>query len=298
MMETALSTIQSVFKRLNLSYPTSLLSQTDPAKLEQIEWLYQTCEELRRMGPFRQQIVTHDFSTTSSINTYPLPGHYYETVPLTHYNQDTNWKLIGPLPDYVFQDFKEGAAALPSEYIWRIKGFDENSSSASGRQIELYPTPTATENLTFDFVSAHLFVPPNWAASTAYTSGDYVNLNGRIYLCDTNGTSGSTGPTGTDDDQSDGSTQWDHYDQPYDIINSDSDVCIFDADVVKLGIRAKYFEDREKPLANRAMSEYNKAIEKMRYRWEGQTRARGDLRGIGGRGLHRPYVQPGSWSWV
>lgn len=297
MRKTALNIVESVFKRMNIPYLTSLVSQTDPAYLEQIEWLYQTCEELRRKGPFRQQITTHDFATVASTNTYPLPGDFQEAIPLSFYNENTNWKLIGPFPDSLFLEFKEGVASIPSEYIWRIKGFDENTNSASGRQIEVFPTPSAAETLSFDYITGHLFIPPGWAPSTLYTSGDYVNLNGRIYLCDTNGTSGSTGPTGTDDNQSDGTTQWDHYDSPYETIQDDSDTCIFDADIVKLGVRARFLQEREKPSADAAFAEYYESWDSMRFRWEGQTRAKGDVK-IRRSGTMRPYTQPGSWSWV
>ena len=53
---------------------------------------------------------------------------------------------------------------------------------------------------------------PNWAASTAYVVGDQVkNDSGKIYTCDTAGTSaGSGGPTGTGSDITDNTARWDY----------------------------------------------------------------------------------------
>ena len=53
---------------------------------------------------------------------------------------------------------------------------------------------------------------PNWAASTAYAVGDKVkNDSGKIYTCDTAGTSaGSGGPTGTGSDITDNNARWDY----------------------------------------------------------------------------------------
>ena len=53
---------------------------------------------------------------------------------------------------------------------------------------------------------------PNWAASTAYVVGDKVkNDSGKIYTCDTAGTSaGSGGPTGTGSDIADNNARWDY----------------------------------------------------------------------------------------
>jgi len=56
------------------------------------------------------------------------------------------------------------------------------------------------------------FDAPNWAASTAYVVGDKVkNDSGKIYTCDTAGTSaGSGGPTGTGSDIADNNARWDY----------------------------------------------------------------------------------------
>lgn len=297
MRKTALSICQNVFYRINEPAISTLLSLTEQGDLQVRQILYDVCRHLRREGPFRQQIQNHSFATVASTNTYPLPRSYYKAVPWTFYNQNSNWQLIGPLSDAEFQAYKVGELYIPTEFVWRIAGFDENALSESGRQIEIYPTPSAVVTLSFDFVTGHLFVPPNWASSTAYVIGDYVNVNGRIYLCDTNGTSGSTPPSGTDDNQSDGTTQWDHYDDPYDTIQDDADYCIFDADLVELGLRAWYAEEQGGAIAQRAEARFLREIDVMRYRFDGQSSARGDQSSAGGGTMHRPYVSPGSWSF-
>lgn len=293
MMRGALSITNSVCYRLTQNDLTSLLSGQTSDVLQWLHILYDICEELRREGPFRQQIRRYDLTTSSSVNTYPLPGDYWEPIPMTFYNSTNNRRLVGPISDHEFMEYKEGLSSVPYEYVWRIIGFDENTESTEGRQIELYPTPSATESLVIEYVSGNLFIPPNWAPSTVYASGDFVNVNGNIYLCDTNGTSGSTPPSGTDNNQTDGTTQWDYYSLPYETIADDTDTPIFDADLIKLGLKAKWIEANngayEKP-----NFDYNKAKDKSKIRWQGQTRASGH-RSSGSR-VHRPYVKPGSWS--
>ncbi len=63
-----------------------------------------------------------------------------------------------------------------------------------------------------DEKTVHIGAKP-WVASTAYVVGDQVvNDSGKIYQCDTAGTSaGSGGPSGTGSDISDGSARWDYY---------------------------------------------------------------------------------------
>lgn len=295
-MKTALSIVKAVQRRLNEPEISSLTGITDQDDLQILHLLYQVTEDLRRKGPFRQQVQTHDFDTVSSTNSYPLPGDFYEAMPRTYYNQDTDWRLIGPLTDAEFMAYKEGELYIPTEYVFRIKGFDQNSLSTTGRQIELYPTPSSAENLTFEYISSNMFLPPNWAASTAYTTSDWVNVNGRIYKCSSNGTSGSTPPSGATTGISDGTAEWDWYSEDYDQVEDDGDFCIFDTDLVKLGLRAMYVEEQGGALAERAMAEYKRAIKAMRFRFDGQTRANGACRGNGDR-RHSPYVSPGSWSW-
>ena len=50
-----------------------------------------------------------------------------------------------------------------------------------------------------------------WKASTAYEVGDKVQNGGKIYVCDTDGTSaGSGGPTGTGSAIADNTAKWDY----------------------------------------------------------------------------------------
>jgi len=52
----------------------------------------------------------------------------------------------------------------------------------------------------------------NWAASTAYTSGQVVTNGGSLYICTTSGTSASSGgPTGTGSGITDGTAVWSLY---------------------------------------------------------------------------------------
>ncbi len=53
---------------------------------------------------------------------------------------------------------------------------------------------------------------PAWAASTAYSTGEYVNNDsGKVYRCTSGGTSaGSGGPTGTGTSITDSGATWDY----------------------------------------------------------------------------------------
>jgi hypothetical protein len=78
-------------------------------------------------------------------------------------------------------------------------------STKSGSADKLFVT---TSNGIYDVTSSY----QAWQASTAYVIGDVViNDDGKVYTCDTDGTSASSGgPTGTGSNIADGTTRWDY----------------------------------------------------------------------------------------
>ena len=97
MLKTALLTIQEFCYRINIPAPTVIIGGTSPGDLQLIHTLYDVCEDMRRSGPFRPQILQHEFDTVASRATYPLPGDFFEAVPYTQYNQDQDhYSMIRP----------------------------------------------------------------------------------------------------------------------------------------------------------------------------------------------------------
>ena len=164
-VRTALSVVQEFRRGVNLSVPTTITSLTDPDELQLVEHMNQVCEYLRRRGPFRQQVRSYTFNTADATSTYSLPGDYWAPLPLTHYNRTTDRRLVGPLTDGEWQEYTEGFGATPYEYLWRIAGYDSSLSGVEGRLFEVYPTPSAVESLTFEYISGNLYLPTGWFAS-------------------------------------------------------------------------------------------------------------------------------------
>jgi hypothetical protein len=266
MMQTALSIVQSVRKRMNLPYPTTLVSVTDPDELQITEILYAVCEDLRQAKCWIQQKRNYSFPTVNGVSTYQLPKDYYSPLLGSGWNTDeSNPIMLGTDAEFSYK--LHGDDPSTYNFTYRLFGYDQNPNSAGG-QFEVNPTPSSAVNLTFAYLSRNLFLPKHWQPSTAYTSGTYVNANGNIYLCDTNGTSSTTAPTGQTANIVDGSTRWDYVSEPYETIVADTDLCIFDADLVKLGLRAKWLEENGGVFEN-ALYEYESKISKAQARMRG-----------------------------
>jgi hypothetical protein len=266
MMKTALSIIQSARRRMNLTAPTTLISVTDPDELQMIEIFYAVCEELRQARCWAQLKRYYSFATVDTIRTYQLPPDFYAPLLKTQHNESDDVRLLGPVSDAIYRNMTVmGDSSI--NYTYRIFGRDENTASAGG-QIELLPTPSAAQTVSFEYLTRSYLLPKDWAATTGYTSGTYVNANGNIYLCDTDGTSGATAPTGLTANITDGTTQWDYVSAAYETIVADTDLCVFDDDLVRLGIRAKWIEDKGGDYAQ-AKFEFESRIDQAVARYKG-----------------------------
>jgi len=116
-------------------------------------------------------------------------------------------------------------------------------------------------------------------------------VNGYNYRCITTGTSAASNPTSsTASDITDGTAHWAYYDSPYETILADSDLCIFDDDLVIAGLkwRIKQAKGLEYEDLNAG---YARMLNMAKSRWTGPYV--GSFTGKGARPRYRvPY---GSW---
>ena len=269
MMKTFLSIVQHSLRRINKPAPSSLFGTTDQGNLQLIHLMYSVLEDLRQKRVFPQQKRTYSFATVSGVSSYQLPLDYYSLLPGTQWNQDEDLPLTGPVSDALFTIYTQGNAASTINFTGRIFGPDENPNSDGG-QFELSPTPSSAVSLYFEYITRNTLMPKNWAASTAFAAGAYCNSNGNIYQTTAGGTSGSTAPTGTGTGNvSDGGiTDWVFFRGPYETLLADTDLVVFDYDLVSLGLLAKYTQAHGgdwQPYA----AEYESKVEKGASRYYG-----------------------------
>lgn len=293
-MATALDVVKSFCYREGITLPNAISfeSPTDPATLQLLHVLYAVVEELRRSKAWTQQKKVHTFEMEANRSKYPLPKDFYAPIPLTHYDNSDKWLLDGPMSDGNFA-YRLYADTSGTRKAYRLFGPDFNPNTEGG-QFWIDPADsTAGRDISFEYLSKNLFLPKHWQPSTAYVSGEYVNANGEIYLCDTNGTSHATNsPNGQTTNITDGTTQWDWVSTPYETIIDDNDINLFDDDVVKLGMRAKWFEGKGEQYES-AKIEFEKAISLAASRFKGSYV--GSMGGYTNEGP-RYSVPPGSWS--
>lgn len=256
-MKTILANLRACSYRWNIPFPSAgtIYGNTDPGARQLLELITAVAEDLRQAGSWTQQKRIHTFSTTAARTKYPLPQDFFRDSPFTHWNTDENRRLVGVIPDFDFTSRLYGGYGSSDNFDYRFFGPDSNPNTGGG-QFNIYPPPDAVIACSFEYLSSNLFMPKNWLPSTAYTSGTYVNANGNIYLCDTNGTSDTTtAPSAVTANIVDGTTGWDYVSTAYETVLADTDFCIFDDELVKIGVKAFWLDEKGEEGA-RAMQEY------------------------------------------
>ena len=239
MSDTALNVINGMLKRINQPTISAIAGSTDPKVLKLYQMLIDVSEECRQACAATVAKKSYSFSTAASTRTYQLPKDFYTPLPRTQWNTNENNLLIGPNTDFDFTLKQYGEAPSTTNYSYRLFGGDTNPNSAGG-QFSLDPVPSSVQTLVIEYVTRDLFKPQNWEPSTAYTTADYVNANGINFKYSGNGTSGTTAPTAAG---SDGTATITVYDSAYETVIADTDLCVYDADLLKIGLRAAYMKD-------------------------------------------------------
>lgn len=195
-MLTVLGICEQALYDIGITPPASLTSTTDPTQLQLKNILYAQARAMRSARIFPQQKRRHTFVLKAGRARYPFPQDFYAMCGDTAYDASEQLRVGGPLTDsaYGMRVYEYELTGTP--YSMRISGLDFNSATGGG-QFELNPPPESSGAvITFEYLTSTLFLPPHWAALTAYTNTapDRVNANGFIYSCATNGTSGTIPP--------------------------------------------------------------------------------------------------------
>lgn len=246
MQSTVLALINDVLGEINQPALSSLTIAPQQSTTQLIKNIEMHARSLRMTRVWPQQKKIFTFTTTSGRSKYPLPQDYFAALPGTHWDDSRQWRLLGPMSDMAFTDRTRGIVTSSIQTGFRIFGPDFNPTT-SGGQFMVDPTPSSAIELSFEYISGNTFLPPHWIASTSYTTVAYANANGYNFKLKTNGTSGTTPPTapspiGTD--VTDGSAVWNVHQPAYDRIIGNTDLCIFDDEVMQAGLKWRFLKIR------------------------------------------------------
>ena len=268
-----LELIQAGCYQAGIDAPSSVVTSPGPRELQLRNLFYATGRELRTTRIFPQLKRKYTFNLQSGREFYQLPQDFYSSLFETQWDVSQGWPLDGPMTDAMFNWRLYGYASLENVVGYRIFGPDINPNGSQGQfQINPIPGATNTDEITFDYISKTWLLPPNWEPLTAYvTTGEKYNANGNIYSLTTTGTSGSAGPVGTGTGITDGTCIWSSVAAAYEVIISDTDLCLFDDDLMIGGLVWRFLRMKGMDYQQEAL-DFKRKIDTERGRWAGARR--------------------------
>lgn len=277
-----------------------MLSTTDKTQLQLKALLYAELRYLRTIAKWPQAKKTHTFTLEANRAFYPLPADFYTALADTQWDQANRWRLDGPMSDGQFSDRLYGLGSSGIDKAFRIRSIDSNIYTAGG-QFQIDPTPTENGgNLSFDYFTANLFVPPFWRPSETGITVNTWRFANNLYLKCTAITTGTTGTTAPTAAGVDGGVTWAVLSTgtgtvtgTYETIVSNNDLVLYDEDVVTTGFKWRWLKAKGRDYAVEA-SEYKKLLNTAITRYNGSYRG-----SMGNRGRTGPSYQTqwGSWTF-
>jgi hypothetical protein len=261
---TVLAAVTAVCRELNEPAPASLYGSTDPNALQWLALFYKVGEKIYREFDYPTLKVKYEFTTTSGTKIYPLPGNYWRPLLNTQWDETNQWMLFGPLDDGSLVENDLGVAGQGLELRYRIVGpiaqtVAETSFTSTGGYIELSQTPTDTRTLYIEYISSNWFFPIQWAASTSYTSGNFISANGAIYKATSTASSNSTRPSGESTTTLQTGASFQLWRDARHVIGADTDYPIIDPQIIRRGLLWAW-RDSKKLDASVELDEFQRSI--------------------------------------
>lgn len=289
-----LELVTDAASQLGAPAPSSLIT----SGTVETQWkylLYGVSRELRSSRAFPQQKRAFSITLSSGRSKYALPIDFYSGLLGTQFDQTNNWELVGPISDRNWNYILYGPGTGLNRKMYRIFGHDKNAGAyTSSGQLQIYPTPTATETISFDYISATTILPTPWVASTAFGANSWCTSFGNIYQTLTaGGTTGTTAPT-SDTSEFDGGITWTRIYTARETIVANTDLSIFDDDVMIEGLKYKWKASKNMDYSLEKML-FEKMMDTARSRWVGNYIGRMD-RGVGSN-ISAYTVATGGWTF-
>lgn len=130
--------------------PTTIAGNTDEIAERSLALVNRTGKELARNFRFNELLIEKTFTTVASQASYSLATDlsitdFQKFALETQWDRSNNWLLRGPATPSEWQYFQSGINPATVRSWYRKRG----------DAIEIYPTPSGTDTLAFEYYSSH-----------------------------------------------------------------------------------------------------------------------------------------------
>lgn len=156
-----LSVVQNVCKEIGLASPSSVIGNTDKQVIQLLALLNRAGRNRRDENFWPMLVRDTTITLVDGTADYSLPTDFNMAVAGTHFDQTSDWALIGPIDAEEWTHWNQGISAPPSRSLFRIKGF-------GSAKVYIFPTPdsgNAGDIYGYEYQSTY------WVRTSAGTEG-------------------------------------------------------------------------------------------------------------------------------
>ena len=250
-MATVSALLNKFCDRVLINREASYVGSSTPAARQYVSLLEFICSELLKRGDWITLKRVYTFTTQTGVSNYQNPGDFWRPLRGTQYSVNNQMPLAGPISngEMALQTYGITASGPYAKFQFNgAQGYVFNTSpysQTSAGYFQISPAGTNnTDQNVIAYISKNTVWPTNWLASTGYLAGVKVTGINNIYICTTAGTSGTTRPSVLTGTVVDGTVTWTVYNETYPI-SADTDICLFDDELVVEGMRWAYWRAKK-----------------------------------------------------
>lgn len=174
---SCLTLVQSVFKRLGLNTPASVVGNTDRQVIQVLELCNEAGQETARRYPWQALLAVGNFTTVAtesqgSVQTI-APGLDY-IINDTIWNRSLRRPVFGPKTPQTWEQQKAFAINGP----W-------SNYRIIGDTLAMYPVPAAGQDCYFEYISKNWVTTGSSTSSTWVLDADTPLLDNNLLVLDT-----------------------------------------------------------------------------------------------------------------
>ncbi len=155
-----LTIAQAVFDEIQLEQQSTIAGNGNVAARRLLRYANSVGQQIARDGNWRALRFEHTFNATAAeLQANALPADFERFVPGTFYNRTTNEYVVGPIGADEWQSIKaQGDTSSEPRFIHRQN------------EVRMTPTPTAGDDMAFEYMSSHWCQDTSGTGQTAFAA--------------------------------------------------------------------------------------------------------------------------------
>ena len=254
LLENLKTILDDCCQPLKIDTPSSYVNSNDVDAKELVGYAIAEGRDLLISHDWSNLKRSHSFDLKVGQPNYALPVDYARQITNTHWLSNIQRRSNSPLTTQEYQDRVRSYETTNPYYQLHVSGWNN-------KQIQIYPTPAEAETFSFWYISNHWIIPKKIEIGKVVTQGEHVTIDidnvATRFTVKTTETVRSETVLPTTVFFGDGPVILEYYDSVntslkynpstfdygYTRFNADTDIPLFDAELMRLGIILRALSD-------------------------------------------------------